>query len=391
MEEIFYNILWIDDEHEGLSGIKGRAKRNGINLIPFRSSNGGMSELERNYPMFDGVLFDAKILENEDDVKGTEDTIYVHRAKERVLQLKKKFEIFILTGQAEAYEDKTFKKAFTKVYMKGSDGEIDRLFIDIKKAAATQEDTQIRQCYKRVFDFCTDSYIGRDSALTFLNAIKGANNESSYDSKDYFLLIRKMLELLFEKLNKIGLIPDDIFNSNGWFNPTSDFLTGKESNYIIKSDVIHPTIAFLLRQLKDITQDAEHNIQDKLRLKTDDFITIIKTPYLFRSSLNQLCDILVWFKKFIDDHPDPVQNKNLWSVTLQDPAPGATWIPGVVSKIAENGYGTFRPNDQSDTISITPHSMKLNHLHENDKIEITTKPDPSGTKTHIDQIRIITP
>ena len=61
MEDIFYNILWIDDEHETLSGTKGRAKRNGINLIPFKSLNGGMSELERNYPFYDGVLLDAMI------------------------------------------------------------------------------------------------------------------------------------------------------------------------------------------------------------------------------------------------------------------------------------------------------------------------------------------
>src|SRR5690606_5065658 len=160
MEELFYNILWIDDEHETLTGTKGRAKRNGINFIPFKSLNGGMSELERNYPYYDGVLLDAKFLENEDDVQGTEDTYNVHRAKERLLQLKKKFEVFVLTGQAEAYEDKTFQKAFTKVYNKGSDDETDRLFEDIKKAASQQEDTQIRHSYKRVFEVCTEKYIG---------------------------------------------------------------------------------------------------------------------------------------------------------------------------------------------------------------------------------------
>ena len=95
MEEIFYNILWIDDEHETLMGTKGRAKRNGINLIPFKSLNSGMDELEKNYPFYDGVIFDAKFFENEDDIKGTEDTYNVHRAKERLLQIKKKFEVFI--------------------------------------------------------------------------------------------------------------------------------------------------------------------------------------------------------------------------------------------------------------------------------------------------------
>jgi hypothetical protein len=82
MEDIFYNILWIDDEHETLSGTKGRAKRNGINLIPYKSLDGGMSELERNYPYYDGVLLDAKFFENEDDEAGSEDTYASFRAKD---------------------------------------------------------------------------------------------------------------------------------------------------------------------------------------------------------------------------------------------------------------------------------------------------------------------
>ena len=28
----YYNILWIDDEHEGMSGFKGDAKLNGITI-----------------------------------------------------------------------------------------------------------------------------------------------------------------------------------------------------------------------------------------------------------------------------------------------------------------------------------------------------------------------
>src|SRR5690606_18643107 len=172
MEELFYNILWIDDEHETLTGTKGRAKRNGINLIPFKSLNSGMDELERNYPFYDGVLLDAKFFENEDDIKGTEDTYNVHRAKEQLLQLKKKFEIFVLTGQAEAYEDKTFKKSFTKVYKKGSDDEIDRLFVDIIKAASSQTDTQLRHSYRRVFDVCTEKYVGEYAGQDLLNLLK---------------------------------------------------------------------------------------------------------------------------------------------------------------------------------------------------------------------------
>jgi len=370
MEDIFYNILWIDDEHETLSGTKGRAKRNGINLIPFKSLNGGMSELERNYPFYDGVLLDAKFFENEDDVMGSEDTYNVHRAKELLLQLKKKFEVFVLTGQAEAYEDKTFKKAFTKVYKKGSDEEIDRLFADIKKAAATQEDTQLRQAYKRVFEVCTDNYLGKDAAISLLEAIKNANDEGTAKSKDNFLRLRKLLELLFEKLNQIGIVPDGIFHSKGWFNPTSDFLTGKSGEYTIKESVIHPSVSFILRQLKEITQDAEHNVDEKLRLKTDDFIIANGTSYLYKSALSQLCDVLIWFKTFIDNYRDVEANKSLH---IRSVAAYNEIFTGTIEQDAKGNYycGEYLLN----------YNYVKNNYKISDKIEVLEVADNSNSGT----------
>ena len=117
MNQPLYKILWIDDEHEALTGFIGRAKRNRIKLIPFKSLNSGVNELEMNYPQYDGVLLDAKFFENENDQPGTEDTSASFRAKERILQLPKKFEIFVLSGQAEAYENNTYKMALSLIHI----------------------------------------------------------------------------------------------------------------------------------------------------------------------------------------------------------------------------------------------------------------------------------
>lgn len=67
MENKVYEILWIDDEHEALMAFKGRARRNGIILAPFKSLEGGMTELEKNSAIYDGVLLDAKFFKEEDD------------------------------------------------------------------------------------------------------------------------------------------------------------------------------------------------------------------------------------------------------------------------------------------------------------------------------------
>ena len=374
MEDILYNILWIDDEHESLAGTKGRAKRNGINLIPFKSLNSGMSELENNYPFYDGVLLDAKFFENEDDVKGSEDTYNVHRAKERLLQLKKKFEVFILTGQAEAYEDKTFKKAFTKVYKKGSDDEIDRLFADIKLAAATQEDTQIRHAYKRVFDVCTEKYIGELAGQDVLNLLK-ANDDLNIDN--HFNAIRKIVEDLFTAFSKYRLLPLEFVTPGVALNESSKFLAGKaadgtpfiEKGYQHSEETHLPLlIASSLRSILSITQAGSHRSNIDLHVKT------IKTPYLFRSVLFQLFDVLTWFKLYVDSNPKAENWIRIANVVESIPESAEDSIMGKVINInQQKGFAFFKPDAVGDNVFIPPHLVANHSLEDQMPVRVVTE------------------
>ena len=374
MEDILYNILWIDDEHESLAGTKGRAKRNGINLIPFKSLNSGMSELENNYPFYDGVLLDAKFFENEDDVKGSEDTYNVHRAKERLLQLKKKFEVFILTGQAEAYEDNTFKKAFTKVYKKGSDDEIDRLFADIKLAAATQEDTQIRHAYKRVFDVCTEKYIGELASQDVLNLLK-VNDDLNIDN--HFNAIRKIVEDLFTAFSKYRLLPLEFVTPGVALNESSKFLAGKaadgtpfiEKGYQHLEETHLPLlIASSLRSILSITQAGSHRSNIDLHVKT------IKTPYLFRSVLFQLLDVLTWFKLYVDSNPKTENWIRIANVVESIPESAEDSIMGKVINInQQKGFAFFKPDAVGDNVFIPPHLVANHSLEDQMPVLVVTE------------------
>jgi hypothetical protein len=370
MEDIFYNILWIDDEHETLTGTKGRAKRNGINLIPFKSLNSGMDELSRNDSYYDGVLLDAKFFENEDDVKGTEDTYNVHRAKERLLQLKKKFEVFVLTGQAEAYEDKTFKKAFTRVYKKGSDEEIDRLFADIKEAAAMQEDTQIRHSYKRVFEVCNEKYIGEFAGQDILNLIK-VNDDSNLDNN--FNAIRKVVEDLFVAFHKFNLLPVEFVIPGIALNESSRFLAGKGSDGSLFSEKgyqhleethLPKQIAFYLRSILSVTQAGSHRSEIDLHVKT------IKTPFLFKSVIFQLMDLLAWFKMYVDSNP----KTGNW-VKVESPSealsPAAELIPGkVINMNPHKGFAFFKSDYIAANVFIPPHLIANHSLTEGMPVQV---------------------
>lgn len=366
MEDIYYNILWIDDEHEALGGTKGRAKRAGINLFPYKSLNDGMSELERNFPFYDGVLLDAKFFENEDDTKGSEDTYNVHRAKEQLLQLKKKFEVFVLTGQAEAYEDKTFKKAFTRVYKKGSDEEISRLFKDIKEAAASQPDTQLRHSYKRVFDVCSEKYIGEYAGHDILNLLKIKDTQNIGNQ---FNTIRKIVEDIFITFNKFQLLPNEFINPSVAINECSKFLSGKnhKGDFFIEKGYQHLEgthlpyqISSMLWNVLNITQDGSH------RSSIDQHVKSLNTPYLFQSVLFQLMDILVWFKIYIDSDPP---KENWTNINSTQTAEEDTHKTGEVIEFNLNkGFAFFKPNDGSENIFIPPHLVTNYSLNDGDEI-----------------------
>jgi len=370
MEDIFYNILWIDDEHEDLTSTKGRAKSNGINLIGFKSLNSGMSELERNFHFYDGILLDAKFYENDDDVAGSEDTDNVHRAKERLLQLGKKFEIFVYTGQAEAFEDKTFNKAFKKVYKKGSSDERDRLFNDIKISAATQEDTQIRHSYKRVFDVCNEKYIGELAGQDILNLLK-VNDETNIDN--HFNAIRKVVEDLFIAYNKFNLLPAEFVNPGVALNESSKFLSGKGSDGSLFSEKgyqhleethLPKQIAFYLRSILSVTQAGSHRSDIDLHVKS------IKTPYLLQSVFFQLLDVLAWFKMYVDSNP---KTGNWVKVVTASEAtePATELSPGKVINInSQKGFAFFKPDAIGENVFIPPHLVTNHSLTEGMTVQV---------------------
>jgi len=313
MSSKIYSILWIDDKHEDMPAFKRSALDFDLKLVPFKSLDAGMAELERNLVLYDGVLLDAKFFEKEDDVPDTEDTDYVHRAKERILQLPKKFDIHILTGQAEAFDSKTFKQAFTKVFRKGISDDEDALFNSLKIAAEGQLDFQIRNEYKRVFEIGNEKYLGSKICEPIINLLKQIKSTNDFEqTKDNLLPIRKIIEKSFDRLFELGLIPEEIHKAG--MNSTVKFLCNNKgySGYSVSKEFMHSATAYFFDNLVFITQDSQHD-KKGLKLNVDEYISNIKSPYLFKSLVLQLLDYLIWLKQFIDENPNLEINKNLWT------------------------------------------------------------------------------
>jgi hypothetical protein len=366
-----FHVLWIDDEHEGeISALHRTAKDFGVKLFPYKSMNGGCSELEKNYALYDAILLDAKFFENEEDASGSEDTKWVHRTKDRILQLPKKFEFFVLTGQAKTYASEEFNNAFPLVFEKGKSNDEDELFNSLVLAASKQVDTQIRHQYQRVFNVCTEKYIGEYAGQDLLTIIK---NKEENDIEHHFTTIRKIMEDVFTAFNKFQLLPREFVTRNVSLNPSSKFLSGKSQSentdsrlkkYQHKVETHLPDqIANYFRNILSATQPGAH------RSTLDDFVKKQKTPYLFNSILYQLLDVIVWFKEYVDNNP----KKENWIVIEENKTRDVNndlSISGkVINFVPAKGFAFLKPLNGGDNIFIPPHLVENHQLKEGDVLQ----------------------
>lgn len=319
-----YLILWIDDEHEKLETIKLEAKDHGIIFKCHKSKNAGFADLEKNLYLYDGVLLDAKFFENEDDAKGSEDSINLIEIKDAIIQLPRKIDFFVLTGQSKVYQDKFFEKTFPNYYRKNIDDDIEKLFEDIKSAADQQAQTQIRHKYQKVFNVCTNKYIGTAAAKDLLDILEAIHDTKEIRTELYFNPLRQILEYVFRAANKIGLLHDDCIR-DGKVNLTASslFLSGIPVDVCqVRCTETHfpKIIATNVQNILAITNVASHTAPkeevDKSKRNLDAYQQATNSPYLLYSLTYQVMDVLLWFRHYADKHPDIDKNKNHWEVNM---------------------------------------------------------------------------
>ena len=379
-EEKIINVLWIDDKHEELKATIGRAKQAGVMLHPFKSKNGGLTELKSNLGFYDGVLLDARCYENEDDTDGTEDTQHSIDARQEIQLLDKKFEIFVLTGQSEEHIDGSYKKMFKNVYEKGNNEHFKELMQRLIEAAQNLPDTQIKHKYASVFRLANKGLISAKNNERLIDLANYLESEKDIDEKE-LTPIRKIIENLFSYLKDISLVPAELVDGQGSISKTSKFLASIEVNYIYHEELIPAIISENIHRLLNLTQDGAHG-DGTLRLEVDNYLASRENKYLFKSAVYLLFDILSWFGDNIQNHQDKDFNNAKW----EKKEGHGQEIEGKIIKV-ERDFGTFVSNSEKIRCSIPPPIMREFRLIVGQSLTIVTKPDPKNeVNTHIDRI-----
>lgn len=381
-----YQVLWIDDDAEKQDGFLDSAYLNGLDINYYKTSKHGMEELVSKIEQYDAVILDAMVYNESEDEKAGLKGLHNSIKKINSLSERKKIPYFIFSGyiDQDAHASAREMIADENIFIKSKDNKA--LFQAIKVAADEQEITQLKHKHPNAFSLCNNNYIGSKEFERVLQLVKDIeNSENITNQQDALSPMRKILEAIFKKLHSIGLLPDEIQNGKGAINGASIFLAGYNKEYIYKEELIHPVIAESIRHLISLTQDASHNEGNKLH--ADTYLTNTANTYLYQSLCFSVLEVLDYLKPFIDNNSDKVKNQSKWEVIQTSMVVSGSWIKGVITRIAENGYGTFQPDNGSRSLSIVPNKVKEYALIDSQNIEVTTQLSNCGTKTYIKEIK----
>lgn len=390
-----YKVLWIDDDCNTTGrDFIGQAEQDDVDITAFESHEEGISFLEKNLSNFHAIILDAKVKHKKDDtVIGLEG---LRASRDRLIELNNKTDLpyFIFTGQPDYQTNDIFRESFGDFYIKGIDNE--RLVQDIINRIEEKEDYILKKDYHLAFDVCTENYIGVEAQKILIEILKSVRNpNNNFNDELYFTQIRIILESMFRAANKVGLLHNACL-ANGKVNLTESslFLAGLETKYLkVKCAISHfpKLITDAVQSILFITGAASHTIDPDMKnnINLIDYRKVINTPYLLYSLTFQLMDVLVWFKEYVDGHSNINENKTHWIEMEIADLISNEWIEGIVSRIADNGWGTFQPISALATISIPPQMVSNNNLNENDSIKVIAEPSPDGQKKFIKSIEKI--
>lgn len=133
-----------------------------------------------------------------------------------------------------------------------------------------------------------------------------ARDRSFDKSGDLFNQLRGIMERIMECCKNNNIIPPDInqlnefkrfFTYSSRFNKTSgkyELVWKGFNNHVPNDDLMPKPIGYTIEKLIDVIQDGSHKLKG-LSVGVSDYVQDTQTPFVFRSCLYQILDIIRWY------------------------------------------------------------------------------------------------
>lgn len=270
-----YKILWIDDKWEEMDSFKEVCElpKHGMEIVPCKYSVDGMRLFEQHLEEWSGVILDAKVLMDKDSKLDQLKGLTFSIQKINALSHKRMVPYYIFTGQPDTASGTAFAEEHYDHYYE-KDHDEDRLIEDIKRNADNLPDIRIIHKYQVVFDTWPQS---RHDLLRILEVLESEDWQNNSVLND----IRKIMSDVVSYLHAKGFCGVQHDGSNLGQCSKDLCLPYKEAIipiYIQRS--IHSLVA--------ITNPGSH------RTETDSNVADGKAPYLVRSLIFEMLNVLYW-------------------------------------------------------------------------------------------------
>ena len=340
-----YKVLWIDDEPK--EGFINLAYENDIEIEIAKTHDEGMTKLLDPIKIWDAIILDANCKIH--DVQETPNIISLNKS---ILEIhafcKRRFipwfvftgggyegfeSIKYLIGSEREWDDRNFYLKTTK--------DREALFVNLKKAADSTFLTRVKIKYSDIIEVCQDKYIGGTSTEDVISLLQSVERDEISNSS-IANVARKVLEDFFMSCHRLKLLPADIET----MNDQSKFLCRKEMTQIFPiycQQILYPVVS--------VCQDGSH------RLIIDNDVRSRKAPYLLRSTIFSICNLLIWLKNFIDQAPDNDLITECVSKAYESykgQKYSGNILKGEINKKEFNKYAFLVPEDKLENIFITP-------------------------------------
>lgn len=322
MKKNVYNIVWADDEIDDLMSIySDNLESNGFRIVGIAHDG---EELERKLDelisskMVDAVIVDANFNCSDDSVECERDTSGLDAAHSLFLHYQKSNQhipFFLLSARSEELlkEIYQFKKKFfeedfprhKRWFSKNDREEFEDMLAEIKNAVDEINSSAfiIRNKYANILSWLPKNIY--EDVYTLLTVVENQEDKNA----TIFNTIRKILETIMRELNEYGIL-GGIFNGTN-INECSKLLSNSNLQRYVPSYIqrsIH-SCTTVANDGSHTPERMEENANIKGRAHTD--VRDGVCPYLVRSTILELLNILVWYHQLPKDEKTVSEIKNI--------------------------------------------------------------------------------
>ena len=410
-----YKVLLIDDKHDhpSLEAIKKMAKMANIELVGEKYHFQGMEILKNDLGLvYQAVILDATGFKKSEIEEGKETNSGLYYSLRFLNELKsdKIIPWFVYTGAPRNIDNENFMEQISEYQSDIKFGRDElcyytktlhekELLQDIKMEIDSLQQTQIEYQHRQIFQIAKKINILSEDINHLVTIIKSIqSNGSNFEPSLYFTQLRKYVEYVFRDAVKYNILHENCIGKDGKLNLTDSslFLAGELTKHCkptnVKCSKTHfsKIMAENIKNLLFITGAASHtsDVDPAENMDYQSYREQIKTPYLLYKLTFTICDFLVWYDNYLNNNRDTELNKNYW-ISFEEKsyiAIDKDWTDGCFTEKQSNGYGTFKPNDGSNSIGIHPKAIDKYQIYPGEKLKVRTELSPDGTKIHIKEI-----